>query len=484
VPEEAIMRKANRKLTRRELLKRSAAGVVLAVPWFVPAAALGRAGKPAASERITLGVIGIGPRGTYDLKAMLTQRDVQCVAVCDVQASRREAAKKLVDEHYQTKDCATYRDFHELLARSDVDAVLIATGDRWHAPASILAARAGKDVYSEKPCGLTVAWCQALDDAIRSTKRVFQAGTQRRNVSNFQVAVRLAHSGKLGKLHTLYASVYMPEVLTAWLPSEPTPPRDVVDWERWLGPAPWRPYNKQYVQGKWRGYWDFDSGARLLDWGAHTVDLCQWANNADDTMPVEYEPSPTNVTARYANGVKLVLDFLKTPFKERPGWVQSLGTCPARWARRRHRDRSARWVVHRYFCQQGGRSWRFTGELQTRKGESYRVVLMKAAEVRIERHVLIRHAANPYDPAWEGYYEARLQAKMMATIAGRELLTTLYERQEGCCVLCGEGFTNTATWQVHHRHWRVYGGDDSLDNLELLHENCHRQKHSRRMGTK
>jgi predicted dehydrogenase len=326
-----IMRKANRGLTRRELLKRSAGGVALAAPWFVPAAALGREGKPAPSGRITLGVIGIGPRGTYDFKAMLGQPDVQCVAVCDVQASRREAAKKLVDEHYRSGDCATYRDFHELLARRDIDAVLIATGDRWHAPASILAARAGKDVYSEKPCGLTVAWCQALDDTIRQTKRVFQAGTQRRSVANFQAAVRLAHSGKLGKLQTLFASVYTPGVLTAWLPTEPTPLRDVVDWDRWLGPAPWRPYNKAYVQGGWRGYWDFDSGCRLLDWGAHTVDLCQWANNADDTMPVEYEPSPTNVTARYANGVKLVLDFLKTPFKERPGWVQSLGTCPVRF---------------------------------------------------------------------------------------------------------------------------------------------------------
>jgi predicted dehydrogenase len=209
--------------------------------------------------------------------------------------------------------------------------VLIATGDRWHAPASILAARAGKDVYSEKPCGLTIAWCQALDDTIRATKRVFQAGTQRRSVANFQAAVRLAHSGKLGKLHTLYASVYTPAVQTAWLPAEPTPPRDVVDWDLWLGPAPWRPYNKTYVRGGWRGYWDFDSGAKLLDWGAHTVDLCQWANNADDTMPVEYEPSATNVTARYANGVKLVLDFLKTPFGERPGWVQALGTCPVRF---------------------------------------------------------------------------------------------------------------------------------------------------------
>jgi predicted dehydrogenase len=326
------MRKGNGGLTRRDLLRRSAAaGAVLAAPWLVPAAALGRDGKTAPSERITLGVIGIGPRCTYDLKAILQLPDVQCVAICDVQASRREAGKKLVDEHYQTRDCALYRDFHELLARRDLDAVLIATGDRWHAPASILAARAGKDIYSEKPCGLTIAWCQTLDDTIRATKRVFQAGTQRRSVANFQAAVRLAHEGKLGKLHTLYASVYTPGVQTAWLPAEPTPPRDVVDWDLWLGPAPWRPYNKEYVQGKWRGYWDFDSGARLLDWGAHTVDLCQWANKADDTMPVEYEPSATNVTARYANGVKLVLDFLKTPFGERPGWVQALGTCPVRF---------------------------------------------------------------------------------------------------------------------------------------------------------
>ncbi len=109
---------------------------------------------------------------------------------------------------------------------------------------------------------------------------------------------------------------------------------------------------------------------------------------------------------------------------------------------------------------------------------------MKAAEVRIERHVLIRHEANPYDPSWEEYYEGRLQAKMAATLAGRELLSALYERQGGRCVQCGRLFTEHEAWHVHHRQWRVYGGDESLDNLELLHENCHRQKHSRRMGTR
>lgn len=308
-----------------------AAGAAMALPWLVPASARGAEGKAAASERITLGVIGIGPRATYDLGGILKQPDCQCLAICDVQASRREAGKRLVDQHYGNQDCKLYRDFRELLARGDIDAVLVATGDRWHAPASILAARAGKDIYSEKPCGLTIGLCQALDDTIQKTGRVFQAGTQRRSVANFQAAVRLAQGGKLGKIRKLMASVYTPSIETSWLPGEPTPPREVIDWDLWLGPAPWRPYNHRYVEGGWRGYWDFDSGARLLDWGAHTVDLCQWANGADDTGPVEFEASGKTINARYANGVELVIDCLGTPFGQRPGWVQSLGTCPVRF---------------------------------------------------------------------------------------------------------------------------------------------------------
>jgi predicted dehydrogenase len=327
-----VEHQSQREATRRAVLKHSiAAAGAVAFPSIVPARALGRGGPSAASERITLGVIGIGPRCTYDLKSMLAERDAQFVAIADVQASRREAGKALVDSHYQNRDCKLYRDFRELLERPDIDAVVIATGDRWHAPASILAARAGKDVYSEKPCGLTIADCQALADTMQQFGRVFQAGTQRRSVANFQTAVQLAHSGKLGKVHTLVASVYIPGNKFDWLPAEPEPPLDVVDWDLWLGPAPWRPYNHSYVQGGWRGYYDFDSGARLLDWGAHTVDLCQWANKADDTMPLEYEPASNQITARYANGVKLVLDFLQTPFGERPGWVQHLGTCPVRF---------------------------------------------------------------------------------------------------------------------------------------------------------
>lgn len=315
--------------SRRSVLMGSLAAGAATI---VRSTALGRDGATAASDRITLGIIGIGPRCTYDLKSILPFADVRCVAIADVQAKRRDAGKQLVDQHYGNSDCQLYRDFRELLDRKDIDAVLVATGDRWHAAASILAAQAGKDVYSEKPCGITIAACQELADTMRREKRVFQAGTQRRSVPNFQQAVEWAHSGKLGKLHTLHASVYFPTLDNTWLPAQPQPTRDAVDWNLWLGPAAWRPFNQKYVDGGWRGQWDFDSGARLLDWGAHTVDLCQWANRADDTLPIEYEPTEKNIVCRYANGVKLIIDFLPTPFGDRsPHYVTRLGTCPVRF---------------------------------------------------------------------------------------------------------------------------------------------------------
>jgi predicted dehydrogenase len=318
------------KTDRRGFLAQSIAATAAAT--IISSRSLGRDGATAPSEKIVFGIIGIGPRCTYDVKAMLPFADVQCVAIADVQASRRDAGKKLIDEHYGNSDCKLYRDFRELLDRKDIDAVLIATGDRWHGPASIMAAKAGKDVYSEKPCGITIATCQELADTIHREKRVFQAGTQRRSVPNFQKAVEWVHSGKLGKLHTMHASVYMPSLENSWLPAQAVPARDIVDWNMWLGPAPWRPFNQAYCDGKWRGQWDFDSGAKLLDWGAHTVDLCQWANQADNTMPIEYTPTADNIVCQYANGVKLILDFLPQPFGDRsPHYITRLGTCPVRF---------------------------------------------------------------------------------------------------------------------------------------------------------
>lgn len=296
-------------ISRRGLLQRA--------PMIIPASALGLAGATPPSDRITLGGLGIGSRGGRVLQSFLAQSDLQFLAICDVRNERREAIKSIADKKYGNSDCAMYSDQNELWARKDIDAVLIATGDRWHAPLSIMTGSAGKDVYCEKPCSMTIAESRALAENFQRLGRIYQAGTQRRNGINFNVAYDLLKSGKLGKLHTMHAEAgpgdRWPAATThAWLPAEPEPPKQVVDWDRWLGPAPWRPYNPAYVQGKWRGYFDFHGGG-ILEWGAHTADLCQWAAGLDGTAPIEYEPrgmgadTPYTIECKYANGLKLVL---------------------------------------------------------------------------------------------------------------------------------------------------------------------------------
>ena len=316
---------------RRDFLKGALAfGGALAFPTIIPASALGKNGFVAPSERIVLAGIGIGARGSSVLGNMLSYNDVQCVAVADVLRSQREGVKSRVDDQYQNKDCKIYRDFREVLARPDIDAVLIAIGDRWHTIASLLAAKAGKDIYCEKPCGMTIEQVDALTEGVRRHGRVFQSGTQRRSQSNYRYAVELAHSGMLGRLHTVAASVYMPDKGLKWLPAEPEPAADELDWDLFLGPAPWRPYNSGYTRGRgWAGCDDLMAAGNFLDWGAHTVDLCQWAAGTDGTAPVEYEEDPkTGVIARYANGIKLVCVY-RTAWKNYfPGNTE---TCPVRF---------------------------------------------------------------------------------------------------------------------------------------------------------
>jgi hypothetical protein len=315
-------------LNRRRFLKAAAqAGAVLALPQVIPGTALGKGGSVAPSERIVLGGIGIGSRGGYDLGCFLHEPDVQFVAVCDVKAARRKAVKEMADTKYGNSDCATYVDMRELLARSDIDAVLIATGPNWHGTAAMLAAQAGKDVYCEKPCTRSIAQSLMLAEVFRRTGRVFQAGTQRRSLPNFAYAIELARTGRLGKLHTLYAHpMGLKTISSGWLPPEPEPPKEEVDWDMYLGPAAWRPFNRRLLDGfnfeKGGGMVGAFGGGGCLEWGSHCVDLCQWANNADDTAPVEYEPRDNQLHARYANGVKLIL--------RNDGWLP-LGSCPVRF---------------------------------------------------------------------------------------------------------------------------------------------------------
>jgi hypothetical protein len=326
------MNKANQTLnavSRRSFLKRAgaAAGGVLAAPYFIPARALGRDGAVAPSERIVLGAIGIGNRGSYVLDCFVHEPGVQFVAICDVKEVRRLAVKKKADDQYGNQDCAMYRDLRELLARPDIDAVLIATGPNWHATAAILAANAGKDVYCEKPSTKNIAQSLALAETFRRTGRVFQAGTQRRSLPNFGLAAELARRGQLGKLHTLHAHpMGLATLMSGWLPAEEVPDKEKVDWDLYLGPAAWRPYNKKLLDGfnfeKGGGFFGAFGGGGCLEWGSHCVDLCQWANSADDTAAVEYWPEGKELHARYANGVKLVL--------RNDGWLP-LGSCPVRY---------------------------------------------------------------------------------------------------------------------------------------------------------
>jgi predicted dehydrogenase len=310
------------KPNRRHWLKTaSTAGAAVAIPTIIPSSSLGYGGAVAPSERLVLGGLGIGPRGTADLKCFLANSDVQFVAVADLQKSRRDACKQLVDGHYGNQDCVVYQDMFEILGRDDIDALLIATGDRWHTMASIAAAKAGKDVYCEKPCSLTIAESRALADAYRKYGRVYQAGTQRRSIGNFEFAKDLVRDGKLGKLHTIHANTQPPATSHHWLPAEAEPPVDVCDWDRWLGPCPWRPYNPLYVQGRWRGHFDFHGGG-ILEWGSHTVDLCQWAADKDHTAPVKYVPNSDGVECFYDDGLKLVM--------RSQGWM-GMGTCSVRY---------------------------------------------------------------------------------------------------------------------------------------------------------
>ncbi|HRT58956.1 MAG TPA: Gfo/Idh/MocA family oxidoreductase [Candidatus Paceibacterota bacterium] len=302
-------------LNRRQFLQRALlAGGAVAAPCLVPGRVLGLNGAVPPSERIVLGGIGIGGRGSGVLRWMLPEKDVQFVAVCDAKKSQREAVKRLADEKYGNKDCATYQDLREFLAvRTDIDAVLIATGDRWHALASVLAMRAGKDVYSEKPSSMTIAEGRAVVETARRYGRIYQTGTQRLSEGNFTVANELLRTGRLGKVHTVRAHIApwdAAEMKHDWLPAEPEPPKEEVDWDQWLGPCPWRPYNSAYTRGGWRGYYDFHTSC-IGEWGAHTFAQCQVAIGAANTAGIHYSyvnnETGDGMVIRFANGINMVL---------------------------------------------------------------------------------------------------------------------------------------------------------------------------------
>ncbi len=313
--------------SRRRFLKQTA--LAAGLPMIVPASVLGKDGTVAPSNRIVVGGIGLGPRGRKVLTSFLEQEDCQFVAIADPQKERREIIKRMADRHYENDDCVTYNDMAGVLSRDDIDAVIIATGDRWHTTASVYAARAGKDIYCEKPCAMNMQECRELDEEILKHERVFQSGTQRRSVGNFELATELAHTGKLGNITTVHAGILELQNYLPPLPAEPEPDPDVINWDKWVGPAPMVPFNSEYCRGRWRNHKGFYAAWRLPEWGSHTIDLCQWAARKDGTTPIEYESEGTTIRAKYEDGIELVMRL--SGFNDEGDWTPGLGSCPIRF---------------------------------------------------------------------------------------------------------------------------------------------------------
>jgi predicted dehydrogenase len=305
------------RTSRRSFLKTAlAAG---AAPLLLPSRVWSAETKP--NDRIALGVIGVGKQAHYHLPKFLGKSETQIVAVCDVDTTRRNDGKRIVEDGYakQTgesyKGCDTYSDFREVLGRKDIDAVVIVTPDHWHALISIAAADAGKDIYCEKPLTETIHEAKAVIAAARKNNRVFQVGSQQRSSREFRVACELVRNGVIGKVGKVMAGFGAP---AKWcdLPEEPM--EAGLDWDRWLGPAPMRPYNSILSPRGvhthfplWREYWEY-GGGYVTDWGAHHVDIAQWGLGVDaNSGPVEMTPPADWQTAkaggklRYADGCEL-----------------------------------------------------------------------------------------------------------------------------------------------------------------------------------
>ena len=264
--------------TRREFLK--AAGAAAASPYVISSTALGAAGSLPPSERITTALIGSGARG----QQIIAGGD-RVLAVCDVDAKNLQAAKKKIDGLSGNSDCASYADFREVLARDDVDAVVIATPDHWHVPIAIAAVKAGKAVYVEKPLSLTIREGRIAADVARRYGAILQVGSQQRSpdFEKFTRACELVRNGRIGELRWVRAEIYArPGKSDPWTP-QPVPPE--LDYETWLGQAPWAPYHPDRCHYQFRFVTDY-SGGDVTNWGAHHLDIAQWGIGADDSGPV------------------------------------------------------------------------------------------------------------------------------------------------------------------------------------------------------
>jgi predicted dehydrogenase len=310
------------QVSRRQFLKKSSMAMTgaLGIPYIVPSSVLGKDGNVAPSNRITMGCIGVGGQGTGNMNNFLSIPEVRIIAVCDVQRTQQEKARQIVDKHYGNSDCAIYTDFRKVIDREDIDTVMIATQDHWHALIAVAAAKAGKDMYCEKPLGVCAAESKAIHDAVLRYSRVFQMGTWQRSDRKFRFACELARNGYLGKVHTVRVGTPGPAYKRTYMKppvEEPIPPG--IDYDMYIGPAPMKPYNGgRLAWPDWYLIWDYCAGF-IVNWGVHHLDIANWGCPDVATQPCELDFSGSyrndgltdNIydwrgEFRYTNGLKMI----------------------------------------------------------------------------------------------------------------------------------------------------------------------------------
>jgi len=309
------------KTPRREFLRRSGAtvavgGLGFAFPMIVDRKVLGGAYGPPPSERVQVGVIGVGGQGTFNLKALQKEKTAEVVAICDVDKDHLEKARSLAGK--DDRPFLAFSDYRRMLDDKSIDAVLVATPDHWHALTTIDACLAGKDVYCEKPLGLTIDEGKEMVEAARKTRRIVQTGSQQRSDDRFRMACEMVRSGQLGRIKTVKVSLPAVNFKGPAVPDSTPPPQ--LDYQTWLGPAPDRPYNEKRVHYLFRFFWDY-SGGQMTNFGAHHLDIVQWGLGRDESGPTTIEatakfqkdgwyevPEQSTIIYTYDDGVKVICE--------------------------------------------------------------------------------------------------------------------------------------------------------------------------------
>jgi predicted dehydrogenase len=306
--------------SRREFIKTTAGTIAgLAVfPHIIPSSVFGRTNSIAPSDKIKIGFIGLGGQGRWNMESMLQENDAIIVAVCDVDKNHLQIGKGMVDTYYGNNDCKTYHDYKELLSRDDIDVVSLALPDHWHGIISIAAAKASKDIFGEKPLSHNLFEGREICNAVERYGRIWQTGSWQRSLSNFRFGCELVRNGRIGKVHTVEVG----------LPSGPStsgrnfdlsPPPKELDYETWLGPAPYAPYASSRVHFNWR--WNLDyGGGQMMDWIGHHGDIAHWGLDFDNKGPVEVSgfgeypktgmwnsATKYRLDTKYADGTKMIV---------------------------------------------------------------------------------------------------------------------------------------------------------------------------------